>query len=205
MVKAIYLPALIFAIDLPGSNAKLIAKWRLGPDGLIPSVRMKSEQMGAEMSMEKLASVEAKAEKTGSNGRRIFFLDIENYADRAVLGVDDALAARESIERQFQPDGDDLIVIGTSHSNNFMNASLAWKGPRHVLKPGRDGADLALLKAIGEYRLETFDEVFLMSGDGIFADKAAELVAQGVNVTVVSRPGSLSWRLVAAAPYMLAA
>lgn len=157
------------------------------------------------MNAERIASIETPAEKSGISGRRIFFLDIENYAGKAVLGSDDVDAVRESVERQFHPGDDDLVVVGTSHSSNFMNAALSWKGPRHVLKRGRDGADFALLEALGEYRLGTFGEVLLMSGDGIFADKAAELVSQGVNVTVVSRPGSLSWRLVAAAPHMLAA
>ncbi|MBQ9043230.1 MAG: NYN domain-containing protein [Eggerthellaceae bacterium] len=157
------------------------------------------------MGAERLSSTENQAEKDRIRKRRIFFLDIENYAGKAVIGPDDVEAVRESIDRQFRPGDADMIVVGTSHTNNFLCAALSWKGPRHVLRRGRDGADLALLASIGEYRLDAFAEVLVMSGDGIFADKAAELVAQGVRVTVVSRPGSLSWRLVASAPHMLAA
>lgn len=161
--------------------------------------------MGAVMSAEKIANVEARTVAAANRGRRIFFLDIENYAGRAVLGPDDVAAVRESVERQFAPGERDLVVVGTSHDRNFLTAALAWEGPRHILRRGRDGADLALLEAIGEYRLDTFGEVLLMSGDGIFADAAAGLVERGLDVTVVSRPGSLSWRLVAAAPCLMAA
>ena len=157
------------------------------------------------MSAERIANFNRTPVNHRAEGRRIFFLDIENYAGKALLSADDVLAVRESVERQFAPGEADLIVIGTSGSANFLASALAWEGPRHVLKRGHDGADLALLEAIGEYRLDTFDEVLLMSGDGIFADKASELVGRGLDVTVVSRPGSLSWRLVAAAPYLLAA
>lgn len=158
------------------------------------------------MNAERIVSAEAVESTEGrSAGRRIFFLDIENYAGKAVLEPRDVDAVRESIERQFRLGDNDLVVVGTSHANNFLCAALSWPGPRHLLKHGHDGADMALLSAIDEYHLDSFAGVYLMSGDGIFGDKASELVARGLDVTAVSRPDSLSWRLLEAVPCLAAA
>ena len=54
-----------------------------------------------------------------------------------------------------------------------------------------------------EHPEERYDEVVLASGDGIFADRVADLAGRGVPVTVVSRPGSLSHRLRLAATEVL--
>jgi hypothetical protein len=67
---------------------------------------------------------------------------------------------------------------------------------RHILGRGISGADRALVDVLHqEHVAERFVEVVIVSGDGIFADVAAELGQQGVVVTVVARQGSLSARL----------
>ena len=73
---------------------------------------------------------------------------------------------------------------------------------RQVLGKGHDGADIALLKAIKDYRLDTFSEVFILSGDGIFTEAVEELALSGVLVAVVSIKRCLSQRLAEIAPQL---
>ena len=64
------------------------------------------------------------------------------------------------------------------------------------LQSGPNGADLALLREMGEHRvMRRFEKITLCSGDGIFTDEVARLGRAGVEVTVVAREGSLASRL----------
>lgn len=146
-----------------------------------------------------------RGKRTTRPTRRLFILDIENYAGRKVIRTSDVERVRDAIRRKFAPTNEDLIVIGTSHTANFVCAGQEWIGPRHVMRFGRNGADLALLDALGDYRLDTFGEVLILSGDGIFTDTARALVARGIEVTVVSKFANLNRALLWAAPCMSAA
>jgi hypothetical protein len=89
--------------------------------------------------------------------------------------------------------GDEHVVIGTSHVG-LMATGLGWAGPRLVARSGENGADLALLEVLAQERVEErFDEVIIVSGDGIFTDAVAALGAAGVRV--VTRPEACSKRL----------
>lgn len=143
--------------------------------------------------------------KTASKARRIFFLDIENYAGRPVLDAISVRSARNSILGQFGLGANDMVVIGTSHTSNCVVAGLEWEGARQVFQRGKDGADKALLKALGQYRLDTFDEVFVMSGDGVFSDAVSRLASDGIRVRVVSCGERLSKSLIGKAPCLIAA
>lgn len=88
----------------------------------------------------RFASIETLPGESNDHGRRIFFLDIENYVGKAVLDVTDAMSARESISRQFHLRDGDLVVIGTNHSANLVNAVFAWDGPHHIMRRGHKWA-----------------------------------------------------------------
>lgn len=93
----------------------------------------------------------------------------------------------------------DHVVVACSH-RAAPNVRFGWQQGRHLWRSGNNGADLALLDVIAQERVEEcFNFVVLASGDGIFADAVARLGAQGVDVTVVSRPESLSLSLMLAA------
>ena len=132
--------------------------------------------------------------------RKLFIIDIENYCGKPVLTEQDISAAREGIAKEFGLAPSDLVVIGTSHTSNLMSAGFAWRGARQVIMHGHNGADEALLKAVEEYRIESFAEVYIMSGDGIFADLVSRLANSGIAVTVASVQRCLSRKLSAAAP-----
>lgn len=139
--------------------------------------------------------------KRALRGRRMVAVDIENVVGGAVMTLAQAETARRCIESTMTARDDEQVVLGSSHIG-ALNAWLAWKGARMLVRSGEDGADLELLKVLeDEHIAERFDEVVLISGDGIFTDTVAALGAVGVWVTVISRPEacSKSLRMAAAA------
>jgi precorrin-6B methylase 1 len=71
-----------------------------------------------------------------------------------------------------------------------------WSFARTVRRPGENGADLALLEAIHEeVSTGRIGRIYLGTGDGLFTDSARWLLDRGHEVTVVSRPSALSWKL----------
>lgn len=141
----------------------------------------------------------AKASMGENRARKLFLVDIENLCGKAALTVQDAVAARNFVDGALGLSGSDLVVVGASHSSNLISAGAGWMGPRWVFGRGHDGADKALVKAAGEYAVETFEEVVIISGDGIFTDVADSISSQGVIVSVVALKGHLSHRLAKAA------
>ena len=64
------------------------------------------------------------------------------------------------------------------------------------MRPGQDGADLALLSVITNERISArFSSVVVASGDRIFAQPCVQLQQLGCSVTVASNRRSLSRRL----------
>lgn len=86
----------------------------------------------------------------------------------------------------------DHVVIAYSH-HAAPNVRWEWRRARHLWRSGKNGADLALLQVIAqEPVVGRYNSLFIASGDGIFTDAVARLGEQGMDVTVVSRPESLS-------------
>jgi len=82
--------------------------------------------------------------------------------------------------------------------------AFAFPSDRQLWRSGTDGAVFALLDVLADERVaERFGRVTICSGDGAFADAAARLARDGVEVTVVSRSGCLSARLELAARHVL--
>ena len=127
--------------------------------------------------------------------RRLILVDIENYCGKGILCPEDIRTAKEEINRELALLKDDLVVIGTSHGNNCFVCGTEWKGPRQVMRRGHNGADIALIDASRDYRLETFSSVIIVSGDGIFTDLASSARAGRNKVMVVSGNGHLNFKL----------
>lgn len=130
------------------------------------------------------------------NGRRLVVVDIENVVGGAVQTVEAVSRAAEVLRSALGLTGDEQVVIGTSHYG-MLSTGLGWDGPRRlVMRSGTDGADLALLEVLTEERVEDrFEEIALVSGDGIFAETLAALAKRGMRTTVVARAGHCSARL----------
>lgn len=133
--------------------------------------------------------------KRAMRGRRLIIVDIENVAGGAVIATEQAVAARLRVDEALNLRNGEQVIIGTSHVG-VIATGLGWHGPRIVTRSGKNGADLALLKVLTEERIEErFDEVVVVSGDGIFTNAVAALGAVGVRVTVAARPDACSKRL----------
>lgn len=136
--------------------------------------------------------------KRALRGRRLVVVDIENCVGGAVLTRSAACWAREVVQRELDCSSDQ-VVIGVSHVGLIATAD-AWPGARVVVESGPDGADLALLEVLQHEDVgRRFDEVAIISGDGIFAKAVAQLGAMGVRVTVIGHRGHVARRLRTAA------
>ena len=84
--------------------------------------RRNAETKGSAMSPFSPATVLATRNRSKRPTRRLFILDIENYAGRKVLRTLAVENVRDAIYRKLAPKNEDLIVIGTSHTANFVCA-----------------------------------------------------------------------------------
>ena len=144
-------------------------------------------------------TAEALPHKKRTAIRRIVMLDIENVNGGAVVTVPLATAAYGEVATAIGLRADEQVIIGVGPSS-MLATGISQPAARKVLGRGLDGADHALLSVLSDERIaDRFDEVVLVSGDGIFSEAVALLGTQGVAVTVVARKGHLSRRLQMAA------
>jgi len=137
--------------------------------------------------------------KQRSRRRRFVAVDIENVVGGAVLDSTSARDAWRIIADVIALENDEQVVVGVGPSS-LLAAGLSRPTARLVLGRGLSGADLALVDVLRSERIaERFDEVLIVSGDGVFSDVSAALARSGVYVTVVAREDSLSARLKLAA------
>lgn len=135
--------------------------------------------------------------------RRLVAMDIENVNGGAVHDQYRAAIAWNAVADAIQLEDGDQVVVGVGPSS-LLASGMDHPDARFVLGRGLSGADLALVDVLrGEHVAGRFGEVVIVSGDGIFAETAAELARQGVAVTVVCRIGHLSSRLRLAARHVV--
>ena len=133
--------------------------------------------------------------KRALRNRRMVIVDIENVVGGAVMNVEQARDVRAICAAAGVGEAADHVVIGVSHIS-LLAAAIGWPTTRLVAKSGPDGADLALLGVLTEEQVEhRFDEVVIVSGDGIFTEAAVALAAAGLRVTVVALRDACSNRL----------
>lgn len=133
--------------------------------------------------------------RQASTHRKLFLVDIENIVGKPIIGAEDVASVKRWATDNLGLSETDSVVVGTSGDRNCLAAMTAWRGVRHVLKKGHDGADLALIGSARDYRVDSFEEVVIMSGDGVFAPLADQIASLGAMVTVVSARASLSSKL----------
>ncbi|GAA4599699.1 hypothetical protein GCM10023194_80520 [Planotetraspora phitsanulokensis] len=132
-------------------------------------------------------------------GRAIHLLDIENLAGCARPSTAEVEHVMDAYRRLVLIGPMDQFMVGVNH-NALVGVGLAFHGVQLLMRSGPDGADSALSEAALADRVDLrFERVVIGSGDGYFADLARWLADHGVQVFVVARPRSLSWRLYAAA------
>ncbi|WP_253919940.1 NYN domain-containing protein [Dietzia psychralcaliphila] len=93
------------------------------------------------------------------------------------------------------------VIVGVDKAG-AINTGPVWSSARIVVGSGADGADHALLDVLSDENIAgRFDEVILVSGDGIFTDAVAALGSHDVKVTVVAHQSQLAKRLQMAASH----
>ena len=133
--------------------------------------------------------------KQRSPRRRFVAMDIENINGGAVGSVGLADAAWREVADAIELDDGEQVVIGVGPSS-LLATGLSVPSARVVMGRGISGADHALIEVLrDEHIANRFDEVVIVSGDGIFAEVAAWLAFEGADVTIVARSGHLSIRL----------
>ena len=126
--------------------------------------------------------------------RRLVLVDIENMIGGAVRDSDSVVWAKQQFDYLVDLRPGDHVVVGTSHIG-LLETACNWPHARYVMRSGRDGADLALLEVLDEDVAARFGQVVIVSGDGIFTQKVADLASRGLRVTVVAHPDGLATRL----------
>jgi hypothetical protein len=127
--------------------------------------------------------------------RTLHVVDIENLAGAAIPSLDLVSAVQIRYLACLGFGADDHVVLATSHLG-LLNAGLGWPHARHLVRSGKDGADLELIDVLEHENVATrFRHVVIGSGDGGFSQAAADLADRGIHVTVVSRWGSLAQTL----------
>ncbi|MGH3297387.1 MAG: NYN domain-containing protein [Trebonia sp.] len=127
--------------------------------------------------------------------RTLHVVDIENLAGVAVPTRDRVSQVQVQYLARLRFGADDHVVLATNHLA-LLNAGLGWPRARHLVRSGKDGADLELIDVLEHENVAArFSHVVIGSGDGGFTRAAASLAARGIQVTVVSRWGSLSYEL----------
>ena len=131
-------------------------------------------------------------------GRRLVLVDIENIAGGACLRAETVTSVKHEVTNAANIGSSDHVVVATSHIG-LLHVACNWRRIRYVVQSGRDGADLVLLDVLTEDIPGRYEQVVLVSGDGIFAPAVAQLAAAGVTITVLARPGSVARTLELAA------
>lgn len=125
--------------------------------------------------------------------RNLHLIDIENLTGTPRPTQADVVNARLAYEPLIA--AGDHVVLACNHGA-FLVVEQAWPGVRHIARSGPDGADEALLDVVRHERAaDRFTAVWMATGDGGFAETAAQLCSDGVTVTVVVGRGRLSNRL----------
>jgi hypothetical protein len=142
--------------------------------------------------------------RTDAGLRSLHLVDIENLVGDpcAVAAVvldtfDRYLAAAEWSA------GDHVIIAANPHLMEKVIFDLPVAANKHCA-PGRDGADAKLLDAVTPHTISArYNRLVIGSGDGIFGTRARAVRARGIDVSVVARRGSCSYRLWGFAPTLL--
>jgi hypothetical protein len=122
-------------------------------------------------------------------------VDIENALSKPNFTTRDARMIRKFLTETVSLKDHEQVTIGTSHINAF-ETTRAWSNARVRYRSGPNGADLVLLDVLTNEGIEErFDEVVLVSGDGIFTDQVNRLRSLGINVTLVAPANGCATRL----------
>jgi hypothetical protein len=128
-------------------------------------------------------------------GRSLHLVDVENLSGGTTFREVDVAVIAAAYGPVASIGPYDLVVVASSHFT-AVQTWFGWGDARRLVRSGPDGADLALSEVLETENVATrFGRVVIASGDRIFAEPAAWLQVQDVDVTVVTRAAALSRQL----------
>lgn len=129
--------------------------------------------------------------------KRLVLVDVENCCGTPSLTAEGVARVKETLLSRGMFNEGDLVIIGTSHPSNMFAVKAGWDDGRCVMKHGRNGGDIAIIEAAKSHlrNIDSFSEVVLLSGDGIFTNLVRDFSLKGIRVTVASRIDSLNGSL----------
>lgn len=131
---------------------------------------------------------------SGGNPRRLILVDIENFNGQAVQSPVQIEWCKRTLVSWLNIQYGEIVVIA-SDKGSFWDVNVGWEEARVLMGMGADGADLRLVEEIENMNVGRFDEIALVSGDGIFAEPVARAAELGMPTKVYSHGSVLSKRL----------
>ena len=163
----------------------------------VPAVAVDQEPADVVVDLRVVRDVEVAA----ASWRTVHVVDVENLIgpDHRGVTVDQIQAVLAEYRELVGAKEDDLFFYGANPGLR-VQVMLATGSNQVRGYKGKDGADRALLDVVGsDWVVGQFDRVCVASGDHAFAPLARSLKGEGLHVTVVSRPMSVSAELYTAA------
>lgn len=140
------------------------------------------------------AALATKALPVRGNVRRLILIDIENYNGQPIRSSAQVKWCKKMLVRWLDIKDGEIVVIA-SDKGAVLNVNAGWKGSRALMGTGPSGADLRLVEEIESMNPGRFDQIALVSGDGIFAEPVARAAELGVPTAVYSHGFQLSHKL----------
>lgn len=132
--------------------------------------------------------------RSGDDPRRLILVDIENFNGQAVQSPAQVEWCKRMLVSWLNIRYGEIVIIASDKSS-FLDVNVGWAGARVLMGMGAHGADLRLVEEIERMNAGRFDEIALVSGDGIFAEPVARAAEHGVPTKVYSHGSVLSKRL----------
>lgn len=129
--------------------------------------------------------------------RRYFIVDIKNLLGGACYVTNEGVRFAEGVlRRELGMRPDDQALIGVTAVQAVFPVHRVFPGKAQRIQCGSDGAELAILGALDPAHVASrFDEVVIVSGDGMFAGSAAQLAFYGTRVIAAGHRSGMSAKL----------
>jgi hypothetical protein len=125
----------------------------------------------------------------------VHLIDLENLYGSGRLSYEAIKKTRLAYLEEVGVQDGDLVLVAAGIGNR-LTVSNGWPGALYKFREGLNGADIALAEFMSEFHsAHRYNRAFLGSGDGGLAPYAEFLRTSGLDIVVVARPSSTSYRL----------
>lgn len=125
----------------------------------------------------------------------VHLIDLENLYGSGRLSYDAVKQTRLAYLEEVGVQEGDLVLVAAGIGNR-LTVTNGWPGALYKFREGLNGADIALAEFMSEFHSShRYNRAFLGSGDGGLAPYAEFLRKTGLDIVVVARPTSTSYRL----------